>query len=72
MQALVKYAGGHDPGPLALPVRQPTGSEPIDDRRGSLAGPAVRRPVPAARGAMRRDRDALGGGPGAVGANSTR
>ena len=40
VQALVKFAGGHDPGPLALPS-QPTG-------RGRTTGSRIRPTEPAA------------------------
>ena len=33
VQALVKYAGGHDPGPLALPSDPPAGPQEPADRQ---------------------------------------
>jgi heat shock protein HtpX len=57
VQALVKYAGGHDPGPLALPSDQPDGP-PQEPANGQLPPPSrpgpwgdARNPADAAPGA---------------------
>ena len=56
VQALVQYAGGHDPGPLALPSDRPDGS-PQEPANGQLPPPSrpgpwgdVRNPADAAPG----------------------
>jgi heat shock protein HtpX len=60
--ALVKYAGGHDPGPLQLPVPEETGSEPqqthqpfdqpSDQPQGAPAGPWGSAPPQAQPGGL--------------------
>ena len=61
VQALVQYAGGHDPGPLALPSDPPASNPPIASsrrRRGLGHGvtPAIPpMPRPARHRSLRRD-----------------
>ena len=67
VEALVKFAGGHDPGPLALPSdrSEPAGAAAAGDRSGSAAAavrPLERRQIPAA-GASRGPRKVLHQGP---------
>ena len=53
--ALVKFAGGHDPGPLALPARQTQRppEQPPEQRPGSRGSAPAWRPIPADRAAGR-------------------
>jgi len=39
IEAIVKFAGGHDPGPLALPAPEPRADEGADRDQPAPAGP---------------------------------
>src|SRR5262249_11716734 len=52
VQALVKYAGGHDPGPLVLPTTD--AANETQDRSANTNGP---QPVPLPSGPWGRSRD---------------